>query len=466
MKFTKIVATLSGSGITAELVRDLEERGMNVVRFNTAHMSVEEFENAVGIVRSVSPYLAVLVDTKGPNIRTCGIRAPVEIAKGGRIRVSGVPGGEGFCVNYAPFADEVPVGSRIVCDDGAAAFDVVGKEGDGLVLEACFASVIRDRKSVNVPNVSLKAPALTDKDRVFIREAVRLGVDFIAHSFVRSAADVAEVRRELGEAGKDVAVIAKIENREGVDNLDAILDAADGIMVARGDLGIEIPLEEIPAIQKMMIRRAMEKAKPVITATQMLQSMEESPLPTRAEVSDVANAVYDGTDAVMLSGETAHGRFPLEAVAMMSRIVAQAESAPKQFQMKLDKVPASGREAAYVIDAALGSCDYLPVKAVICSSLTGRSARACSTTRKRVPVVAATPRETTMRRLALSYGVFPVLADFSEDPFRQAADAIRIVKEHLRDDDLVAILGKHSQAVSRTNVCCLARLRDLPVPQG
>jgi len=431
------------------------------VRFNTAHMSPEELESAVNVVRSVSPHLAVLVDTKGPNIRTCGVKTPLKIKKGETMLLSGVPDKGDVCVNYAPFADEVPVGSRIVCDDGAASFEVIGKKGKCLVLQAQFTSVVMDRKSINVPNVSLKAPALTDKDRVFIKEAVRLGIDFIAHSFVRNAADVTAVRKALGEEGKDVAIIAKIENREGVDNLDEILDVADGIMVARGDLGIEIPLEEIPAIQKMMIRKAMERAKPVITATQMLQSMENSPLPTRAEVSDVANAVYDGTDAVMLSGETAHGKYPREAVAMMNRIVEQAEGAAKNFLMSMDKVPEDHRASAYIIDAAVSSCDYLPVKALVLTTLKGRSARLCSSTRKHMPIVAATPKASTKRQLALSYGVFPFLATYSDDPFKQASDAIEIVRPYLQNSDLVMILGKHGKHIPKNNMCCLARLKDL-----
>ncbi len=461
MKYTKIVATVAGCGCTEELIRDLYERGMNVVRFNTAHMSTDEFEKCVRIVRSVSPYLAIMVDTKGPNTRTCGVERPIEVKKGERILLSGVPAPRAVTVNYATFADEVPVGSRIVCDDGAAAFDVIAKEGTSLVVEARFDSVIRDRKSINVPNVSLKAPTLTDKDRAFIAEAVRLGIDFIAHSFVRNAADVVAVRKELGEKGKDIAIISKIENREGVDNLDEILEASDGIMVARGDLGIEIPLEELPAIQKMMIRKCMEKAKPVITATQMLQSMEASPVPTRAEVSDVANAVYDGTDAVMLSGETAHGRFPREAVEMMSRIVMQAENAENGYRMKLEKVPESRRDTSYIINAAVGSCDYLPIKSIVCATLTGTSARLCSATRKRVPIVASTPNEFVMRQLSLSYGVFPALAEFSDDPIRQASGAISVVRPYLQDDDLVMLLGKHSPVVARNNLCCLTRLADL-----
>jgi len=198
----------------------------------------------------------------------------------------------------------------------------------------------------------------------------------------------------------------------------------------------------------------------VITATQMLQSMENSPLPTRAEVSDVANAVYDGTDAVMLSGETAHGKFPREAVEMMNRIVAQSENASKQFLMKLDKVADSQRKAAYIINAAVNACDYLPVKAIVCATLSGKLARICSTTRKHVPIVAATPNETTLRQLALSYGVFPAVADYREDPFDQARDAVGIVKRHLQDSDLVIVIAKHAPSVPRSDMCCLARLGD------
>jgi len=461
MKFTKIVATVSGSDCTSEFIKDLEARGMNVVRLNTAHMSPAEMENVIGIVRSVSPWLAVMVDTKGPNIRTCGITTPVKVKKGAKVLLSGVPGKGVICVNYAPFASEVPVGSRIVCDDGAAAFDVVDKEGDNLVLRACFDCVVPDRKSINVPNVSIKAPALTAKDKLFLKESVRLGVDLIAHSFVRNAADIAAVRKALGKAGKEIAIIAKIENREGVDNIDEILQAADGIMVARGDLGIEIPLEEVPGIQKMLIHKAMDAAKPVITATQMLQSMENSPAPTRAEVNDVANAVYDGTDAVMLSGETAHGKYPREAVEMMNRIVTQAEKAPSRFFTKLQEVPEKERRTAYIINAAVSACDHLPVKAIACTTLSGVSARVCSATRKRVPIVVSTPNPVVMRQLALSYGVFPVLAEFSEDIVVQAKEALVVLRKHLRRKDLVMVLMKHRPKAKRNNTCCLVPLEEL-----
>jgi len=463
-KNTKVVATLPSDTLTAELVSDLWKLGMDVVRLNTAHMALEELGKAVAIVRSVSPKLAVLVDTKGPNIRTCGIEQDISLKKGEVIRVSGKPGANRVTVNYDPFAEEVPVGSRLVCDDGAAAFRITGKKAGCLIAEALFDCVLRNKKSINVPDVSLHAPALTDRDREFLAGSVKYGVDFIAHSFVRNASDIKEVRKALGKAGKDIAIIAKIENREGVDNLDEILEVADGIMVARGDLGIEIPLEEVPAIQKMMIDKAMHLAKPVITATQMLQSMENSPAPTRAEVSDVANAVYDGTDAVMLSGETAHGRYPREAVAMMSRIAIEAEKAPMQFFTRTRENVPEPDQSAFVIAAAMRSTEFLPVKAIICSTLSSDSARTCSAFRKRIPIIALTPHETTMRKMALNYGVTPVLTYFSEscfDQFDQALHFLKSAESGLKNSDLVAFIAKNSRTVAKNNLLCLATVKEL-----
>ena len=463
-KYTKIVATIAANAADRAFIADLRSRGMDVVRLNTAHMAPEELEGIVADVRAVSPQLAVMVDTKGPNIRTCGIEADIALKKGATVRISGRPGPDRIAVNYEPFADEVPVGSRIVCDDGAAAFRVTGREDGCLVAEALFDCVVRNRKSINVPDVSLKAPALTDRDREFLAEAVRLGVDFIAHSFVRSAADIHEVRKALGEGGADIGIIAKIENREGVNNVGEILAAADGVMVARGDLGIEIPLEEVPAIQKQIIHAARMQAKPVITAMQMLQSMEDSPVPTRAEVSDVANAVYDGTDAVMLSGETAHGRFPREAVEMMNRIVLQAEAAPMQFFTRLRDVPEVRKETAYILAAAMRSVDFLPVRAILCSTLSGVSARACSAVRERVPVYALTPRASVMRRLALSYGVFPLLSELDSSREGQLARMTQCLRDECADlggGDLVMMLAKHSDKASRNNLCCLATVDEL-----
>lgn len=459
LKKTKIVATVAG-GASEDFLRSLMEAGMDVVRLNSAHMTVNDLAEMVRRIRCVSPKLAIMLDTKGPNIRTCGIAAEIPLRRGDQIAISGVPGEGRIAVNYPAFAEEVPTGVTLVCDDGAAAFRVINKKDDTLIAEAMFDCIMRDKKSINVPNVELNPPSLTEKDRMFLAAAVELGVDWIAHSFVRNAEDIKAVRAALGDAGSEIGIVAKIENRQGVRNLQEILLAADGVMVARGDLGIEIPLEEVPAIQKAIIHAAMSCAKPVITATQMLQSMETSPVPTRAEVSDVANAVYDGTDAVMLSGETAHGQFPREAVAVMKRIILEAEKAPRQYFTRLIDVPESGSmQTKYILRSAVHAADFLPVKAIICSTLRGISARLCSAMRPKVLIYAPTPDEKTMRRLALSYGVVPLLSEFQDSVTQLHQHTLQVVAKSphgLQDEDLVVMLDRHSNAASRNNLCCIA----------
>ncbi len=464
-KRTKIVATIAGKACTSDFIRDLWQRGMDVVRLNTAHITVEELSVAVAAVRSVSPAIAILVDTKGPNIRTSGIPAEgISLKKGELVSISGKEGAASICVNYPSFVREVPIGSRIICDDGAAGFKVVQKEEENLILETAFDCVVYNRKSINVPNVHLNAPALTEKDKLFLSAAIECDIDFIAHSFVRGAEDIAAVREYLGERGKNIRIIAKIENREGVDNLEEILDAADGIMVARGDLGIEIPLEEVPAIQKRLIHAAMEHAKPVITATQMLQSMENALSPTRAEVSDVANAVYDGTDAVMLSGETAHGKHPCEAVETMARIVLQAENDSPQFITSLKRIPESSLSTAYILDAAVNATKKLPVKAIVCGTSSGRSALVCSAVRPSVPLLATTPDAKVARQLSLSYGVFPARTEFTANPEEQAMQTLEILRSlalDFMDTDMIVIISKNDAEIARNNLICLISVGEL-----
>ncbi len=462
---TKIVATV-GVSASKQFLQKLHKLGADVFRLNSAHMSVDDVQKMVSLIRSVSPKLAILLDTKGPNIRTCGMTDEgLSLKKGQVIKISGVEGNDGrVCVNYAPFAKEVPIGSRIVCDDGAAKFHVTGKSGACLLCTVDFDTVLKNRKSINVPDVSLKAPSLTEKDKEFLKEAVVQKVDFIAHSFVRDANDVLAVRQALGDAGKAIKIIAKIENREGVTNIDEILASADGIMVARGDLGIEIPLEEVPGIQKKLIFKARMYGKPVITATQMLQSMVSAPAPTRAEVSDVANAVYDGSDAVMLSGETACGKYPCESVEMMRNILVEAEKAPHEFFTEiLDNIKECDASVC-LLGTAVRVTKILPITAIVCSTLSGDSARSCSAFRPNVCVFAATPSETTMRQLALSYGVFSSLVDFDPTPETQVSSALESVStKDLKFDkkDQIALLGKMSPVIEKNNLLGIISIDEL-----
>lgn len=293
---------------------------MNVVRMNSAHMQREGFERVIANVRKVSNSIGILMDTKGPEIRTTALQdeKPIAFEPGQHLLMTGRPGtlttSRCIGVSYPAFADEIPVGCHILVDDGELEFVVCDKVNDELMCEALNAGELGARKSVNVPGVRINLPSLTQRDRDNILIAIENNIDFIAHSFVRSKQDVLDIQHILDEHRSPIKIIAKIENQEGVDNIDEILEVAYGVMVARGDLGIEVPQEKIPGIQQLLIRKCMQAKKPVIVATQLLHSMIKNPRPTRAEVTDIANAIYNHTDALMLSGETAYGRYPVESV--------------------------------------------------------------------------------------------------------------------------------------------------------
>ena len=329
LKKTKIIATISDQRCDIPFVQALFDAGMNVVRLNSAHLDEEGLLKIINNVRSVSERIAILVDTKGPEIRTTFAEAPIVLKMGDRIQVVGNPEGistrDTVYVSYPYIARELRVGDDILIDDGELDLKVIEINGNTLICSVENDGKIGSRKSVNIPNVRINLPAITERDKSFIVLAAKYNVDFIAHSFVRSKEDVIAVQEILDELQSPIKIIAKIENQEGVDNAEEILQYAYGIMVARGDLGIEVPQEKIPAIQRILIRQAIHQKKPVIVATQMLHSMIESPRPTRAEVIDIANAIYYRTDAIMLSGETAYGKYPVEAVKTMTKVAYEAE---------------------------------------------------------------------------------------------------------------------------------------------
>jgi pyruvate kinase len=407
-KLTKILATLSVASCTPAFVRDLHEAGMDAVRINTAHSTPEEAAPFIEMVRSVSQRIAVLVDTKGPEVRTRGIAEPIRVAEGDEVRIvrdETRAGARAFATSYPRFVDEVPAGAVVLIEDGMIGLEVVARDTDTLVCRALNPGAIAVRKNVNVPSVRLDLPSLSGKDEDFIRLAVRLGVDYIAHSFVRDSRDVAAVQGILDRAGGACRIIAKIENTQGIEHLDEILDACAGVMIARGDLGVEIPFERLPVIQKKIIQACVRKAKVAVTATQMLHSMIESPRPTRAEVSDVANAVFDGTDVLMLSGETANGKYPLEAVRTMTRIAREAE-AQRPSGWNVETEATSNHMRSYLARTAAHAVRAVPVKAIVANTETGRVARLVSSYRTGVPVYARSPNIRTVRELALSYGVY------------------------------------------------------------
>lgn len=409
-KQTKIVATVSDARCDVDFIRQLYEAGMNVVRLNTAHQGPEGMQRVIENVRKVSDDLAVLVDTKGPEVRTTRLEGdPIRFTEGMKVRMVGDPDRlttvECIAVSYPEFVQDVPVGSHVLIDDGALGLTVVS-QGDGF-LECVIENnaELGSRKSVNVPGVHINLPALTERDRSNIQFAIGMDVAFIAHSFVRSKEDVMEVRKLIEAYDSDIRIIAKIENQEGVDNIDEILETADGVMVARGDLGIEVPQEKVPGIQRSLVRKAILWHKPVIVATQMLQSMIENPRPTRTEVTDIANAVYMRTDALMLSGETAYGAYPVEAVRTMATIAHQAER--DEFTRYEIDIPLSDNpdETEFFAKEAVMATHTMNLRAIITDSYTGRTARYVSSFRGKRPVLAVCYKAKTKRHLALSYGV-------------------------------------------------------------
>ena len=324
MRQTKIVASVSDRRCSVEFIRDLFYAGVNVVRMNTAHASADGIREIIRNTRKVSHHIGILIDTKGPEIRTTSCAKPIEYKIGDVVKIFGRPDVDSehdiVNVSYVNFAQDIQVGNHILFDDGALDMEVIGINGPAVIAQEKNDGELGSRKSVNVPGVHIDLPALTGKDITNINLAIDEDIDFIAHSFVRNASDVKAVQKILDERGSDIKIISKIENQEGVDNIDEIIEASYGIMIARGDLGIEVPIERIPGIQRQIIRKCVMMKKPVIVATQMLHTMIKNPRPTRAEVTDIANAIFYRTDALMLSGETASGKYPVEAVQTMARI--------------------------------------------------------------------------------------------------------------------------------------------------
>ena len=447
MKQTKIVASVSDRRCDVDFIRQLFNAGVNVVRMNTAHASKEGIINIIRNVREVSNHIGILIDTKGPEVRTTGCETPIEYKEGDVVKIFGRPEMDTthdiINLSYANFAADVSEGCHILFDDGALDMVVIGINGPAVIAQVQNDGVLGSHKSVNVPGVHIALPPLTDKDRKNIMLAIEQDIDFIAHSFVRSAADVRAVQAILDAFNSDIKIISKIENQEGVDNIDEIIDASYGIMIARGDLGIEVPIERIPGIQRQIIRKCVQKKKPVIVATQMLHSMIQNPRPTRAEVTDIANAIYYRTDALMLSGETASGKYPVEAVRTMAAIAEQAEH--DQFSQANIELPLSEhcdiRE--FMAHSAIEATERLGVKLIITDSSTGDTARNLAAFRGPNPVLAICYNDKLQRLLNLSYGVIPVYQKEhigSEQLFLAAVRMLR-QKGYVELDDKIAYLS-------------------------
>lgn len=445
-KRTKVVATISDKRAEPEFIRSLYQAGMDVVRINTAHQDIEGTRRLIENVRKVSDKIAILLDTKGPEIRTTVCDEPVCFKTGEIVKIIGEPESRTtqsvIAVNHSEFADDIPVGSRVMIDDGALELEVLSKDGNTLECKVLNDGILRSRKSVNVPNVELSLPSVSEKDREYIEFATENGVDFIAHSFVRNAKDVKAVQKLLDKKNSKIKIISKIENQQGVDNINEILELSYGIMVARGDLAIEIPYEKIPGIQKKIIDKCIKNRKPVIVATQMLHSMIDNPRPTRAEVSDIANAVYWQTDAVMLSGETAYGKYPVESVATMAKVAIEVEKNKKKF-LELPAGSLTGEVSAYLAKVAVKTASRVGAKCIISDTVRGRTIRNMSSFRGINYIMAQCYSSRTMRELALSYGVYPSLQEKhkSTDMFLKVALENLLEAHELKDNDMIVVLA-------------------------
>ena len=451
-KRTKIIATISDQRCDVEFIRSLYEAGMNAARINSAHVTTESAAKVVENVRKVSDRIAIIIDTKGPEIRVTGM-APgfetgIKVSRGDMIRIKGSEtnepsNNEVVYVNDSSIYKDVPVGSAILIDDGELEMEVTEKKDDELICRVKNNGVIKPRKSVNIPNVPINLPSVTERDFEFINWAIDMDIDFIAHSFVRKKEDVLAVKKIIEERNSTIKIISKIENQEGVNNIDEILDETYGIMVARGDLGVEIPAERIPGTQRFLVNKCIESKIPVIIATQMLHTMISNPRPTRAEISDVANAIYQRVDAVMLSGETANGDYPVEAVETMARVAAEVEKDHSNPNIEMNLVRINNEITAQLCRSAVRATLNLPVKAIVIDTLSGRTGRYLAAFRSQKPVFAVCYRKSVMRHLAISYGIHAI---YSEPSINHEGFLLSILyyleeKKWLSKEDLIVVLG-------------------------
>ncbi|MDI3257626.1 MAG: pyruvate kinase [Kyrpidia sp.] len=448
MRRTKIVCTIGPASESTDTLEALIRAGMDVARLNFSHGSHEEHARRIARIREASARVgkrvALMLDIKGPKIRTGPIRGgQVDLVDGAQVILTAEPvegTAERVSISYPGLPEDVSPGSVIRIDDGLIGLEVTAVRGKDIVCRVTNGGILRDRKGINAPGVKLRLPGVTEKDIGDIRFGIAQEIDMIAASFVRKAADVLEIRRLLEEAGATLDIIAKIETQEALDALEEIVEVADGLMVARGDLGVEIPAEEVPLWQKRMIELCNRVGKPVITATQMLDSMQRNPRPTRAEASDVANAIFDGTDAIMLSGETAAGKYPVESVRTMARIAERAEEALWAFRPTQARKP-QGTVTDAISHAVASLANDLKAAAVITSTQSGQTARRVSKYRPRCPIVAVTPREEVARRLSLCWGVHPTVGSMTESTDEMLEVAIDAALETgiVKHGDLVVI---------------------------
>ena len=451
MRKTKIICTMGPSTEKDGVIETLVREGMNVARFNFSHGDHLEHGNRMRMLREArekcNKPVAMLLDTKGPEIRLEQFQKEkicLHIGQLFRLYHDATLGNEdGVSITYKELYKDVEIGSRILFDDGLIETKVVALEGKDIVCEVENEGYISSHKGVNVPDIHLTIPYMSQRDQEDIIFGIKQEVDFIAASFVRTAKDVLQIRTLLQDnKGGNINIISKIENREGVKNIDEIIEVSDGIMIARGDMGVEIPLEDVPVIQKMIIKKVYESGKQVITATQMLDSMIKNPRPTRAETTDVANAIYDGTSAIMLSGETAAGNYPVESLKTMVRIAIKAESDidyRKRFFAKNRNANPDITDA--ICHATCTTALDLNAKAIVTVTKSGRAARMIARYRPSCSIIGCTTEDRVSRQLNLSWGVEPVLLEEKKEVFELFEHAITSTKAkgYIEDGDVIVI---------------------------
>lgn len=466
---TKIVATIGPASNNRPILEKMILAGMNVARLNFSHGSYEDHTNNIRLIRSLSRDMkrpvGILLDLQGPKIRTGKLKngEPIWLKPNETFRITTrdiLGTAELVSTTYANLANDLKKGDTLLLDDGLIELKVTSKRKDTIFCRVIHGGVLKENKGINLPGVNVSAPSLTPKDRKDLNFGIKAGVDYFALSFVRSAEDLILIQSIIEKQGVKIPVIAKIEKPEAVDNLEAILKVADGIMVARGDLGVELKPEKVPTIQKHIIRQANKANRPVITATQMLETMNENPVPTRAEASDVANAIYDGTDAVMLSGETASGKYPLNAVAMMSRIAQEAERSPFiSYNIQHDKDP-DNMVAHAVARSAVNILHEVDAKAIAVFSVSGSTAKLVSKQRPSKPVFAFTPSTDIYNRLALIWGITPLYVPRIKDAKRliEAAEERMIEKKFIEKDDRIVFITGLALTSGSTNLIKIHRI--------
>lgn len=462
MRKTKIVCTIGPVSESEEMIRSLIDAGMNVARLNFSHGDHEEHKNRIDLIKKIREELgkpvAIMLDTKGPEVRLGSFKeGKAEISQGQcfTLTTKDIEGDCNICsVTYKELPHEVGIGGRILIADGLVELNVTEKKEDEVICKVINGGVLGNKKNVNIPGATSKLPAITEKDIKDLLFGIDNEVDFIAASFIRKASDVLEIRKILEENnGDDIQIIAKIENQEGVDNVDSILSVADGLMVARGDLGVELPAEEMPVVQKRIIKKANGVGKPVITATQMLDSMIRNPRPTRAEVTDIANSILDGTDAIMLSGETAAGKYPIKSVKTMASIAERIEKSLHYSNMGTRLSEKGEITIANAIShASCTASTELGAAAIITPTHSGSTPRMISKYRPTAPIIAATGNQKVRRRLNISFGIYSVLIPEIDntDELIELSVNESVSDGYIRSGDLVVITAGIPSGVAGT----------------